>query len=120
MKESIGAITQAFMDHQAMEETKSYLERGRRFEGLTVEDLDKGWAAAFTSVCADGDESRATDLDDCGAELGLRKLEKPEHLVRRDAMRIAQARARNARQEMFGPVKEAIGKFMDEMDRPKN
>ncbi len=113
MKDSIGAITQAFIDRQAMEETKSYLERGRRFEGLTVEDLNKGWAAAFTSVCADGDESRTTDLDDCGAELGLRKLEKPDHLVRSDAMR-------NARLEAFGPVSEAVGKFMDEMDKPKN
>jgi hypothetical protein len=71
-------------------------------------------------VCADGDESRTTDLDDCGAELGLRKLEKPDHLVRRDAMRIAQERVRNARLEAFGPVSEAVGKFMDEMDKPKN
>ena len=41
-----------------MEETRSYLGRGRRFERLSVEDLNKGWAAAFTSVCADGDQSR--------------------------------------------------------------
>jgi hypothetical protein len=37
-----------------MEETRSYLGRGRRFERLSVEDLNKGWVAAFTSVCADG------------------------------------------------------------------
>lgn len=60
MKDRIDAILQAFMDHQAMEETKSYLERGRRFAGLTVDDLSKGWAAAFTAVCAYGDESRST------------------------------------------------------------
>jgi hypothetical protein len=119
MKDRIGAVTQAFMDHQAMEETKSYLERGRRFEGLSVEDLNRGWAAAFTAVCADGDRRRATDLDDFGAELGLRKLEKPDHLVR-DAMKIVQQRIRDARPEMFEAVKEAIGKFMDEMDKPKN
>jgi hypothetical protein len=120
MNDTIDAIAQAFMDHQAMEETRSYLARGRRFERLSVEDLNKGWAAAFTSVCADDDQSRVTDLDDFGAELGLRQLEKPDHLVHPDAMRIAQERVRNARLEAYGPLMEAVGKFRDEMDKPKN
>ena len=94
MKDRIDAILQAFMDHQAMEETKSYLERGRRFEGLTVDDLSKGWAAAFTAVCAYGDESRETDLDDLGVV--------------------------NSQHEAFGPVTEAIDRFMERMDEPKN
>ena len=50
MNDTIDAIAQAFLDHQAMEETRSYLERGRRFERLSVEDLNKGWAVAFTAV----------------------------------------------------------------------
>jgi hypothetical protein len=120
MNDSIDAITQAFMDHQAMEETRSYLARGRRFEGLSVEDLNQGWAAAFTSVCANGDQSRAIDLEDFGAELGLRNLERPDHLVHRDAMKMAQERVRNSRLEAFGPLMEAVGKFRDEMDKPKN
>jgi hypothetical protein len=120
MKDRIDAILQAFMDHQAMEETKSYLERGRRFAGLTVDDLSKGWAAAFTAVCAYGDESRETDLDDLGAELGLRNLKRPEHLVRSRAMQAAQARVRNSQHEAFGPVTEAIDRFMERMDEPKN
>jgi hypothetical protein len=71
-------------------------------------------------VCADDDQSRVTDLDDFGAELGLRKLERPDHLVDRDAMRIAQERVRKSRLEAFGPLMEAAGKFRDEMDKPKN
>jgi hypothetical protein len=120
MNDNIDAIAQAFLDHQAMEETRSYLARGRRFEGLSVEDLNRGWAAAFTSVCANDDQGRATDLDDLGAELGLRKLERPEQLVHRDAMKMAQERVRNSRLEAFGPLMEAVGKFRDEMDKPKN
>ena len=69
-------------------------------------------------MCADDDQSRVTDLDDFG--LGLRKLEKPDHLVHADAMRIAQERVRNSRPEAFGPLMEAVGKFRDEMDKPKN
>ena len=61
-----------------------------------------------------------TDLEDFGAELGLRNLETPDHLVDRDAMKIAQERVRNSRLEAFGPLMEAVGKFRDEMDKPKN
>jgi hypothetical protein len=120
MNDRIDTILQAFLDHQAMEETKSYLERGRRFEDLTVDDLSKGWAAAFTAVCADGDEGGQTDLDDLGAELGLRNLERPEHLVHPRAMTAALERVRNSQHEAFGPVTEAIGRFMERMDEPKN
>ncbi len=120
MEDRIDAIMQAVMDHQDMENTRSYLERGRRFEGLTVDALNNGWAAAFTAVCANGDERRETDLDDFGAELGLRKLKRPEHLVRPEAMKAAQERVRNSQHEAFGPMTEAIGRFMERMDRPKN
>jgi hypothetical protein len=120
MKDRIDAILQAFLDHQAMEETRSYLERGRRFEGLADGDLGKRWAAAFTAVCADGDESREADLDDLGAELGLRNLTRPAHLVHPRAMKAAQARVANSQHEAFGPVREAIGRFMERMDEPKN
>jgi hypothetical protein len=120
MKDRIDAIVQAFLDHQAMEETKSYLERGRRFESLADDDLGKRWAAAFTAVCAHGDETREADLDDLGAELGLRNLERPAHLVHPRAMKAAQARVENSQHEAIGPVTEAIGRFMASMDEPKN
>jgi hypothetical protein len=120
MKDRIETILEAFMDHQAMEETRSYLARGRRFAGLPDDALSKSWAAAFTAVCADGDERRETDLDDFGAELGLRKLERPEHLIHPRAMQAAQERVRNSQHEAFGPVTEAIGRFMATMDQPKN
>jgi hypothetical protein len=120
MKNRIDAILEAFMDHQAMEETRSYLERGRRFEGLTDDALSTGWVAAFTAVCAHGDECRETDLDDFGAELGLRKLARPEHLIHPRAMQAAQKRVRDSQHEALGPVTEAIGRFMATMDQPKN
>jgi hypothetical protein len=50
----------------------------------------------------------------------LRKLERPDHLVDRDAMNIAQERVRNSRLEAFGAAMEAVDKFRDEMDKPKN
>jgi hypothetical protein len=35
-------------------------------------------------------------------------------------MKIAQERVRNSRLEAFGPAMVAVGKFRDEMDKPKN
>jgi hypothetical protein len=35
-------------------------------------------------------------------------------------MRSAQERVRNSRLEAFAPMMEAVGKFRDEMDKPKN
>src|SRR5260370_8827394 len=97
MKDRIDAIVQAVIDHQAMEDTRSYLERGRRFEGLTVDALNDGWAAAFTAVCAYGDERRETDLDDFGAGLGLRNLNRPHHLIPPESLKPPQQPHMNSR-----------------------
>jgi hypothetical protein len=35
-------------------------------------------------------------------------------------MMIAQERVRNSRLEAYGAVSEAVGRFRDEMDKPKN
>ncbi len=105
MEDRIDDIIQAFLDHEAMTQTASYLGRGRRFEGLSVDALNKEWAATFTTVCAEGDGRRATDLEDLGAELGLRKLGRPEHLVSQEAMRTAQERVRRLPPETMETVR---------------
>ena len=120
MTDRIDSMVEAFMAHQAMEDTRSYLERGRQFEGLSVEDLNARWAAAFTAVCAQGDQSQAIDLADFGAELGLRKLKHPEHLIGVDTMNATQRRMQESRRQMLGPMEEAVGRFRDKMDKPKN
>ena len=119
MRDRIDAIVQAFLDHQAMEKTRSSFERGRRASKISPSTISaRDGAAAFTAVCADGDGGRQTDLEDLAAELGLRNLERPEHLVDPRAMQAAQERVRDSEHEAFGPVTEAIGRFMKRMDEP--
>lgn len=120
MKAGIDATVDAVLAQQDMEETRSYLARGRRLAALGIEELEREWIAAFAAVCADGDRSRWTDLADLGAELGLRQRNKPLHLVRPGVMAIVQQRVRESWQEGRGPVGEAVGRILDEMEKPKN
>ena len=54
-------------------ETRSYLERGRRFERLTMDDLNVLWRVAFEDVTR-GDRKRLRDFYELGAEVKLRNL----------------------------------------------
>ena len=54
-------------------ETRSYLERGRRFVRLTTDDLNVLWRVAFEDV-ARGDRKRLQDIYDLRAEVKLRNL----------------------------------------------
>jgi hypothetical protein len=64
------AIAQALLDRN---ETRSYLERGRRFERLATDDLNVLWTAASEDV-ARGDRKRLGDFYDLRAEVKLRNL----------------------------------------------
>jgi len=121
MTDKIEEFTDAFLDHIGMEEARVYLERGRRFRDMPVEDLHQAWADAFDLVCGHGDEKWREDLNDLGAELRLRRLEKPAHLVQ-DAMKRASARVSSFRGNDEGrkTVRDDIGRFLDEMEKPKN
>jgi hypothetical protein len=65
------AIAQASLTDR--NETRSYLERGRRFERLTADDLNVLWRVAFEDV-ARGDRKRLQDIYDLRAEVKLRNL----------------------------------------------
>ena len=65
------AIAQASLTDR--NETQSYLERGRRFERLTMDDLGVLWRVAFEDV-ARGDRKRLQDIYDLRAEVKLRNL----------------------------------------------
>jgi hypothetical protein len=87
---------QAYIENMQLEQTHAYLQRGRRFAGLTVEELDSSWAMAF-KVWADARPSRSafdrTTLDDLGAEICLRGQRPPSHLVKAHLAALAAAQS---------------------------
>ncbi|HJQ57923.1 MAG TPA: hypothetical protein VJ890_13515 [Vineibacter sp.] len=110
-------IVSAFLDNREMEETRSYLARGRRFEALDTERLNQDWVALFRALVA-GDNSRLQDLDDVGAEIRLRGLAPPEHLVQAELATVAEMAKRE------GPVlsesaRRELRDFLGEVAKPK-
>lgn len=119
MAKDTEALVTAFLDHLAMEEVRVYLERGRRFSAVPDEDLNKAWVVVF-ELCANGDQSNAAELDDLGAELELRGLSKPDHLVSRQAMDAVQRRLRELPRELRQAAMSKISQFLEDIDKPKN
>jgi hypothetical protein len=113
------ATIKAYLRHRVMEYTHSYVARGRRFEALTEDKLNEGWASAFIALCADGDRTRAIDSRDLTAEISLRKLRTPVHLVEHAKERI-RARSRLVAEKNSEQIDNRINVFVDEWTAPKN
>lgn len=121
MSDEVEAFTHAFLENIAMEELQSYLERGRRFQEMPVENLNQAWADAFDRYLAQGDEKWRDDYTDLGAEMRARKLGKPVHLVIE-----ALERARDRNSKMKGTaegdraMRADIDRFVSGMQKPKS
>jgi hypothetical protein len=85
-------ITAAFQAHCEMENAARYLNSGRRFAGLGKKALIAEWLAAFRDSSLELRQDRARDLDDVGAELSLRGIPSPAHLIPPDVKKQAAAR----------------------------
>ena len=120
MTDEAKRVVQALLESAAMEEVRGYLERGRRFETMSIDDLNNAWARSYETVVGRDDRTQAMDLDDFGAEIRLRGLETPAHLVDDGAMEAAMQRIRDMPDNGREAAKDAIREFLDELDKPKN
>lgn len=94
-----------------MEEAASYVQRGRRFADVPIEEINAQWVSVVRAFFADtgGDP---TEMSDLGAEIRLRGLLPPEDLVKGEVMAMA-VRLKNHRDDPA--LKEAIGRRVDEI-----
>ena len=63
------------------EALQNYLGRGRRFQGLDAESLKDQWTAAARRFFLSLGEEGSQEMSDAAAELGLREIDPPMHLV---------------------------------------
>lgn len=119
MKDEANKIVRAMLAHNQMEEVAAYLRRGRRFQTMPEADLNQAWAAAFEVALGLGVPERQQDLDDLGAELNLRNLEPPGHLVKETMDKLSK-RVSDMSPEAREAAKKSIGEFMLKMEEPKN
>ena len=59
----------AFVESREMENTRSYLDRGREFAGLTVDKLNAAWAEGYRAVQVRGSHRWEAEFRDLRAEL---------------------------------------------------
>lgn len=108
-------IADAMIASDLMEQTKNYLERGRKFESLTVDQLKDKWVMDFKMWRNTGNSK---EMDDTYAELRLRDIEAPFERVQaeRAAMidEIKQDRPDNP------GILAKIEKFLEAFKKPRN
>src|SRR4051794_31180020 len=119
MAEEIDPMAKAFLDHQEMEETRAYLERGREFKGAPAEGINEAWTLAFKLVYEYGETGHRNQLDDLAAELRLRGVEPPGHLVQ-DTIAVLQERIRTTAETARDGLLENVRRFLEQLEKPKN
>ena len=85
---------------------------------MSEADLNKAWAAAFELALGLGKRQHRQTMDDMGAELQLRGLEPPVHLVEKTMENISSESA--TCRPMRAMARDAIGDFIIKMDKPKH
>jgi hypothetical protein len=68
-------LAETYFQHELMNETRAYIERGRRLERFSDQDVLDAWVAAF-------EREDARNMEDAAAELRLRGIEEPHERVR--------------------------------------
>ncbi len=68
-------LVTGFIQHRQVEESADYVVRGRAYEPLSDADLADAWINAFKAWAHDF--SMRQEMDDYGAELGLREIQPP-------------------------------------------
>ena len=109
-----GAIVNAFLQNNSMEQTRDYLARGRRFAQLDIGQLNQDWIVAVRSWLARKEPTNELIMDDLASELALRKLEPPYDAVRQELIdRLAQTN-KSQRKKKLRAIAREIGDFLRE------
>ena len=89
-------LVSTFLADVEMEQTQAYLTRGRAYAELPNAALRKQWAKAYEAFFVAEEASAQTELHDTDAEIRLRGLKPPVHLIR-SALKVVNSRIKAAR-----------------------
>jgi uncharacterized protein (DUF2164 family) len=120
LAERFEALPEIWIQNELLEQTRDYLTRGRRFERLRLDQLNKVWAEAFRQFVRRKIGPHLRDMDDAGAEIRLRGEEFPTDLV---TLEVEQLRAAIQRVGPIFPSAEfdrKIDEFIRNMNKPKH
>lgn len=118
LPDPVDQLVETVIAHEQMQEMQTYLVRGRPHAALTVEALREAWVSAVTAV-AFGDDDQLDNWADLGAELELRALARPDHLVPAEAMAALQARIAQSTPEHFEAVEKHVRRVRRHLDQQR-
>jgi hypothetical protein len=78
---SANQIVAELLADREMQETQSYLARGRPLTSIDLDELHRIWAEGYKAYLAEGDETKRQSFEDADAELRLRQAPQPQHLI---------------------------------------
>jgi len=107
-----GAIIDAFLQNNRMEQTRDYVARGRRFARLKVGHLNQSWINAVRSWLARKDPTDELVMDDLTSELALRKLKPPYAAVQQELMDRFVQTNKSLRTKNIKEIAREIGEFV--------
>jgi hypothetical protein len=108
-------IALAMIESDLMEQTKNYLEGGRKFESLPVDRLKDKWVTAFKEWRKTGNSK---EVNDTYAELRLRNIEPPFERVQAESAAMFEE-IRQDRPDNPG-ILAAVEEFRESLKKPKN
>ena len=119
---SIKTFAQAFFACEEMDNVARYLQAGRRLALLSDAALKQAWADAWRAYYDERKADRWGDCIDADAELALRQLPRPEHLIPRAARRriVARLRENAQRPEVSQRRREAYQHFLRQCAARRN
>jgi hypothetical protein len=113
------ALSEAFLQHELMNETKDYLDRGRLFEQLSIRELNEKWITAVRRFVAD-DSSVVFEMDGLAAELRLRSREPPFEAVESEISKMKETVRRLGPGSLSDDAHERIAAFLLQWKKPSN
>lgn len=116
MRNNRDDLVEGLIRSEQMEETAAYLGRGRRFSALSPSELELRWVEAFRTWLGERTDSHLQQMDDLSAELRLRGLEPPYHLVKKESEAIREE-IRVADPADFD-IREKIAAYLRKLDEP--
>jgi hypothetical protein len=114
------ALPEVWLQNELLEQTKGYLTRGRRFERLRLDQLNKVWAEAFRQFVRWKIGPHLRDMDDAGAELRLRNEEYPTDLVTLEVEQLRDAMPSGGSISPSAEFVRKIDEFISDMNKPKH
>ena len=114
-------LAEEFLQHELVNEARGYIERGRRLQALSDDEIIDTWVATFERWFDEKTNANSRDMDDAAAEVRLRGLEMPYDRIE-NKTRVIQAdlAGLDPKNPLPPQIDRKISDFIEARSKPKN